>query len=79
MRAQIEEALERLRPSLRLDGGDLRLIDVSKDGVVRIGLTGVCAGCPMSRMLLQLGIEASLKDTPGVTKIETIDERNALD
>jgi Fe-S cluster biogenesis protein NfuA len=79
MRAQIEEALERLRPSLRLDGGDVRLIDVSKDGVVRIGLTGVCAGCPMSRMLLQLGIEASLKDTPGVTKIETIDERNAID
>jgi Fe-S cluster biogenesis protein NfuA len=79
MRAQIEEALERLRPSLRLDGGDVRLIDVSKEGVVRIGLTGTCAGCPMSRMLLQLGIEASLKDTPGVTKIETIDERISLD
>ncbi len=79
MRAQIEAALQRLRPSLKLDGGDVRLIEVSPEGVVKVGLTGVCAGCPMSRMLLQMGIESSLKNIPEVTKVETIDERTPLD
>jgi Fe-S cluster biogenesis protein NfuA len=72
---RVQAALDHLRPSLKLDGGDLRLIDVTPDGVVKVGLTGVCAGCPMSRMLLQIGIESSLKNIPEVTKVETIDER----
>jgi Fe-S cluster biogenesis protein NfuA len=79
MRERIQAALDLLRPSLKLDGGDLRLIDVSPEGVVKVGLTGVCAGCPMSRMLLQFGIESSLKNIPEVTKIETIDERTPVD
>ena len=73
--AAIESALSRLRPTLQLDGGDVRLLDVSADGVVRIGLTGTCDGCPMSRMLLQMGIEASLKNVPEVSKVVTVDER----
>jgi Fe-S cluster biogenesis protein NfuA len=77
MRQAIEEALSRLRPTLQLDGGDVHLLDVSSDGVVRIGLTGTCAGCPMSRMLLQMGIEASLKNVPQVTRVVTVDERVA--
>jgi Fe-S cluster biogenesis protein NfuA len=75
----VEAALQRLRPTLQLDGGDVRLLGVSDDGVVKIGLTGTCAGCPMSRMLLQMGIEASLKNVPEVSKVVTVDERVPVD
>jgi Fe-S cluster biogenesis protein NfuA len=76
MRDQIEAALAKLRPSLQLDGGDVRLLDVSPDGVVRVGLVGRCAGCPMSRMLLKLGIEQRLRCVPEVTRVITVDERD---
>lgn len=75
MREQIEARLAALRPTLQMDGGDVTLIDISPDGVVRIGLTGSCAGCPMSRVLLQIGLEASLKNLPEVTRVITVDER----
>lgn len=75
MRDQIEAALDRIRPGLQLDGGDVRLLDVTADGVVRVGLSGSCAGCPMSRMLLQIGIEESLRGIPAITKVVTVDER----
>jgi Fe-S cluster biogenesis protein NfuA len=77
MREQIEAALEKLRPGLQLDGGDVRLLDVTPDGVVRVGLSGTCAGCPMSRMLLQSGIEESLRGIPEITRVVTVDERVA--
>jgi Fe-S cluster biogenesis protein NfuA len=79
MHAKIEAALATLRPTLLLDGGDVRLLEISPDGEVRIGLTGVCAGCPMSRLLLQLGIEHSLRNLPEVTKVVTVDERVPTD
>ena len=75
MRDQIQAALDMLRPGLQLDGGDVRLIEVTPDGVVRVGLSGTCAGCPMSRMLLKKGIEASLRSMPEVTEVITVDER----
>jgi Fe-S cluster biogenesis protein NfuA len=75
MREQIEAVLDRIRPSLQLDGGDVRLLDVSVDGVVRVGLVGTCAGCPMSRLLIQCGLEHSLRAVPEVTKVVTVDER----
>jgi Fe-S cluster biogenesis protein NfuA len=75
----VTQALGRLRSSLQLDGGDVRLLEVSPEGVVRVGLTGTCAGCPMSRMLLQMGIEASLKSIPHVTRVVTVDERKPID
>jgi Fe-S cluster biogenesis protein NfuA len=73
--ALIEAALDRIRPGLQLDGGDVRLIEVTPEGVVRVGLSGTCAGCPMSRMLLQCGIEDSLRGIPDITKVVTVDER----
>lgn len=76
---RVEAALAKLRPTLQLDGGDVHLLEVSGDGVVRVGLTGTCAGCPMSRMLLQLGIESSLKNVPEVSKVVTVDERVPLE
>jgi len=60
MRDKVEEVLDKIRPSLMRDGGNVELVDVS-DGVVKVKLTGACAGCPMSTMTLKMGIERILK------------------
>jgi Fe-S cluster biogenesis protein NfuA len=61
MREKVVEALNKVRPALQADGGDVELVDV-KDGVVSVKLTGHCAGCPMSTMTLKNGIERFLKE-----------------
>jgi len=61
MREKVKEALNRIRPALQADGGDVELIDVS-EGVVRVRLTGACGGCPMATMTLRNGIERILKE-----------------
>ena len=61
MREKIEEVLNKIRPTLQADGGDVQLVDV-KDGIVSVKLTGHCAGCPMSTMTLKNGIERLLKE-----------------
>ena len=61
MREKVEATLAQIRPSLQADGGDVELVDVN-DGVVRLRLQGACAGCPMSAMTLQHGIERLLKE-----------------
>jgi Fe-S cluster biogenesis protein NfuA len=61
MREKVEEVLNKIRPALKADGGDVELVDV-KDGVVSVKLTGHCAGCPMSSMTLKNGIERILKE-----------------
>ena len=72
MRAQIETALAKMRDALKLDGGDVQLLDV-QNGVVKVALRGACAGCPLSRMLLKLGILQRLRSIPEVTEVETVD------
>jgi Fe-S cluster biogenesis protein NfuA len=62
MKEKVETALNKIRPSLNADGGDVKLIDVSDDGVVKVQLTGACGGCPMSQMTLKMGIEKLLKE-----------------
>jgi len=62
MKEKVEAALAKIRPSLNADGGDVKLIDVSDDGVVKVQLTGACGGCPMSQMTLKMGIEKVLKE-----------------
>ena len=61
MRHEVEEVLNRIRPSLHADGGDVELVDI-KDGIVSVRLTGACSGCPMSTMTLKNGIERLLKE-----------------
>ncbi len=61
MREQVEKALEKIRPALQRDGGDVELIDVSDEGIVKVKLTGACQGCPMSSVTLKQGIEKVLK------------------
>jgi Fe-S cluster biogenesis protein NfuA len=71
MRESVEKALEKIRPALKADGGDIELIDVV-DGVVKVRLTGACGGCPMSQMTLKMGVEKILKEqVPEVKSVET--------
>jgi len=72
MRENVEKALEKIRPALRADGGDVELVDVV-DGIVKVRLTGACGGCPMSQMTLKMGVERVVKqDVPGVKSVETV-------
>jgi Fe-S cluster biogenesis protein NfuA len=72
MRENVEKALEKIRPALQADGGDVELIDVV-EGVVKVRLTGACGGCPMSQMTLKMGVEKIIKqDVPGVKSVETV-------
>jgi Fe-S cluster biogenesis protein NfuA len=71
MREKVEKALGKIRPFLQADGGDVELVDVSKDGVVKVKLTGACGGCPMAQMTLKNGIERALKEAvPEVKRVE---------
>ena len=71
MEERVKEALDQVRPGLQADGGDVELVEVRDDGVVRVKLTGHCAGCPMSQITLKQGIEAYLKEqVPEVTSVE---------
>ena len=62
MRERVEEVLELLRPSLQADGGDVELIDVTEDGIVKVRLTGACGGCPFATLTLKEGIESAIKE-----------------
>jgi Fe-S cluster biogenesis protein NfuA len=61
MKEKVQKAIELIRPNLQADGGDVELIDVSSDGIVKVKLTGACHGCPMSQMTLKAGIEKVIK------------------
>lgn len=61
MREKIEAAIDRVRPALQADGGDVELVEV-KDGVVSVRLTGACGGCPMATMTLKTGIERIIRE-----------------
>ncbi len=61
MQEKIEEVLNKIRPALMRDGGNVELVEVN-DGTVKVSLTGACAGCPMSTMTLKMGIEKILKE-----------------
>jgi Fe-S cluster biogenesis protein NfuA len=70
MREKVEQALSEVRPALQADGGDVELVDVTPDGVVKVKLTGACHGCPMAEMTLRQGIENHLKErVPEVTSV----------
>ena len=70
MKEKVEATLGRIRPSLQADGGDVELVEVSPDGVVKVKLTGACQGCAMSQMTLKMGIERALKqEVPEVKEV----------
>jgi Fe-S cluster biogenesis protein NfuA len=73
LRDKVEASLEKVRPALQADGGDVELVDVGEDGIVKLRLTGACKGCPMSQMTLKMGIEKVLKkEIPEVAGVESV-------
>jgi Fe-S cluster biogenesis protein NfuA len=73
MREKVEKALEKIRPHLQADGGDVELVDVTAEGVVKVRLTGHCCGCPMAQMTLQGGIARRLRElVPEVKAVEAV-------
>ena len=73
LREKVEGALNKVRPALQADGGDVELIDVDEEGVVKLKLQGACAGCPMSQMTLKMGIEKVLKqNVPEVDRVDSV-------
>lgn len=72
MKEKVTKVLDAIRPGLQMDGGDIELIDVN-EGVVKVRLVGACAGCPMSMMTLQMGVERALKrEIPEVLRVENV-------
>jgi Fe-S cluster biogenesis protein NfuA len=70
---EVKSALEIIRPALQRDGGDVELVEVTDDGVVKVKLVGACGHCPMSTMTLKMGIEKTLKDkVPGVKEVVSV-------
>ena len=73
MKEKVEELLNDIRPNLQADGGDVELIDISEDGIVKVRLLGACSGCPMAQMTLQMGIEKYLKEKiPEITEVVSV-------
>ncbi|PKN32727.1 MAG: hypothetical protein CVU61_16865 [Deltaproteobacteria bacterium HGW-Deltaproteobacteria-19] len=73
MKERVKAILEKIRPNLQADGGDVELVDVSEEGVVRVRLTGACKGCPMSQMTLKMGIQRYLqREVPEVKEVVSV-------
>ncbi|MCF8030393.1 MAG: NifU family protein [Desulfohalobiaceae bacterium] len=73
MKEKVQETLEKIRPQLQADGGDVELVDITENSVVQVRLQGACAGCPMSQMTLKNGIEQALKqEVPEVKSVEAV-------
>jgi len=74
LKEKVETVLARIRPFLQRDGGDVELVDVQPDGIVRVRLRGACAGCPGSIMTLKNAIEDTLKrEVPEVKRVEQVE------
>jgi Fe-S cluster biogenesis protein NfuA len=73
MREKVQAAIDKIRPALQKDGGDVILVDVTDEGIVKVQLTGACKGCPMSQMTLKEGIEKFVKsEIPEVVSVESV-------
>lgn len=73
MREKIEEALNSIRPYLEADGGNVELLEITEDNVVRVELHGACKTCSMSAMTMKAGIEETIKRVaPEVTRVEAV-------
>ncbi len=73
MKEKVQALINDVRPKLQADGGDIELIDVTGDGIVKVKLLGACGGCPMAQMTLKMGVERYLKSKlPEVQKVESV-------
>lgn len=80
MLEKIEEVLDKIRPALRMDGGDVHLVEFDEEtGVVKVQLSGACGGCPMSTMTLKMGIERALcEEIPEVKEVVAIEPEREI-
>jgi len=80
MLEEVKEVIEKeIRPLLEMEGGSIELESVDEDGVVKVRLTGACAGCPMSQFTLVNFVEATLKDkVPAVKEVIAVDDAKAI-
>jgi len=70
LKERVETALEKIKPALQADGGNVELVEVTPEGIVKVKLTGACYGCPMSQMTLKMGIGRTLKkEVPEVKEV----------
>jgi Fe-S cluster biogenesis protein NfuA len=73
MLEEVKKVLDMIRPNLQADGGDVELVEVTDDGVVKVKLVGACGHCPMSTMTLKMGIERTLMDkVPGIKEVVSV-------
>lgn len=73
MKEKVEQAINKIRPILQRDGGDIELVSVEDGGVVTVRLQGACSGCPMSQMTLKSVVEQTLKkEVPEVTRVNSV-------
>ena len=73
MKEKVREAIEDIRPSLQGDGGDVELVEITDDGVVKVRLIGACSGCMMAQVTLKSGIENYLKErVPEVREVVSV-------
>ena len=72
-KAEVQTVLDKIRPALQADGGDVELVEVCDDGVVKVALQGACRGCPMSQLTLANGVERVLKEQfPEIVRVEPV-------
>jgi Fe-S cluster biogenesis protein NfuA len=73
MKENVEKALDEIRPHLKADGGDVELVEVSEEGVVKVRLLGACEGCPMREMTLTQGITRFIKKrVPEIKEVQSV-------
>jgi Fe-S cluster biogenesis protein NfuA len=73
MKEEVKEAIKYIRPSLQADGGDVELLEVTEEGVVKVRLMGACSGCMMAQVTLKSGIENYLKQqVPEVKEVISV-------
>ena len=73
MKARVQQLIDQIRPDLQADGGDIELVDVTEDGVVKVKLQGACHGCPGAAMTLKMVVERLLKkNIPEIKSVENV-------
>jgi Fe-S cluster biogenesis protein NfuA len=74
IKEQVETVLAQVRPALQAHGGDVELVEITPENVVKVKLQGACKGCPMSQMTMTMGIEAALREEiPEVAAVEAVE------
>ncbi|MCT4687293.1 NifU family protein [Vallitalea sp.] len=73
MKDKVEQVLDQVRPGLQSDGGDVQLVEVTEDGIVRVELQGSCKGCPFSQLTVKNYIEKALKEQiPEIKEVQAV-------